>query len=221
MRSYSRRLLLFAILATTVSAALVVLAIGVVRDPRPSTAAPRMTTAPDHPEPIETEHSRDLTRVLEGSTVLPHSIKLDRPFGWRPNRLHGVDYGETYSAQGAMIDAGGSWQAGVMASVARVDRKKLHELLQRSGDRLEVGGCAPPERARPETTCVARVLPDGTKATVTLSDGSRSAKLNAVRPDGSEIHLGFQGVSGARSDDDHTFDVDTLFRFAELPGLHL
>lgn len=225
MRSYSRRLLLFGILATAVSVALVFLAIGVVRDPRPSTAAARVTTTvPDEPEPIETAHSRELTKVLDGSTIVPNSIKLDTPFRWRPDRLRGVDYGETYSAQGTVVDARGYWRAGVSASVARVDRKKLHELLQRFGDGLdglEMGSCAPPEQARPGATCVPRLLPDGTKASVTLSDGRRSAELNAVRPDGSEIHVVFRGVSGAQSDDDYTFDVDTMFRFADLPGLHM
>lgn len=225
MRSYNRRLLLFGILATTVSAALVVLAIGVVRDPRPSTAAARVTTTvPDEPEPIETAHSRELTKVLDGSTIVPNSIKLDTPFRWQPDSLHGVDYGETYSAEGTVVDARGYWRAGVSASVARVDRKKLHELLQRSGDGLdgfEMGSCAPPEQAQPGATCVTRLLPDGTKASVTLSDGRRAASLRAVRPDGTEIQVGFRGMSGAHSEGDYTFDVDTVFRFAELPGLRM
>lgn len=221
MRSYSRRRLLFGILAIAVVAELAVLAVGVVRDSRPSIAMTRPTTTVlGEPEPVETPHSRELTRVLDGSTIVPNSIRLDTPFRWRPNRYEGVDYGESYSASGALLDETGSYRAGVYAWVARMDRGKMAELLRQRQEFAKPGRCDPLDTT-PGMNCVERVLPGGINASVALYDGRRSATVRAARPDGSEIQLDFRGISGDHFEDEFTFDVDILFRFAELPGLHM
>jgi hypothetical protein len=224
MRSHSRRLLLFGILAIAVVAELAVLTVDVLRDPRPKTvAAPPQTTVSDAPQPVETPHSRELTKVLEGFAVLPNSkVRLNQPFRWQPSRYQGVDYGERYSASGTVVDAQGSHLLTLRVSVGRTDRDKLVELRQEATGLLAAGRCHPVE-VTSKQTCVERFLRDGpaggsTVVALTTDVAQGHSALRAVRPDGCEIAVDVWGVAGA-ANGDVGIDAEAMFAFAGLADL--
>lgn len=222
MRSYNRRLLLFGILATVVSAALVVLAVGVVRDPRPSTAEPRWTvrattSPPYEPQPVETARSRELTSVLVGSGIVPQAvIRLDQPFKWQRKSYQGVSYGESYSASGDVVDVSGYHVAGLSVSVRRVDLSRLDGVLE-VGPAADPGRCGPLDTT-PERTCVERVLRDGTKAALTQEFAQGYSVVRAVRPNGSEIRVEVRGIG---NDSEPRITAETMFAFAGLADLEM